>query len=140
LPLVRKYAINDEILLFQINYACNIRATPQKKAGRPPILTQAQELVEFVCVSKQNRRMSFAQLTAAMNFGVKKDAIRSALLKEGFHRRLAMRKPPISEKNRQLRLQWPLSMSQSKIQYTCVERINVMLPISVSWAPPLLVL
>jgi len=49
--------------------------------------------------------MSFAQLTEALDFGVKKDAIRSALLREGFYCRLAMRKPPISEKNRQLRLQ-----------------------------------
>ncbi|KAG4426967.1 hypothetical protein IFR05_017550, partial [Cadophora sp. M221] len=39
----------------QIRYACNARATPQKKTGRPPILTQAQveELVEFVCASTE---------------------------------------------------------------------------------------
>ena len=92
----------------QVNYACKetTQATPQKRSGRPPILTQAQveELVEFVCASKTNRRMSFAQLTEVLNFGVKKDAIRNTLLREGFHRRLAMRKPPISEKNRKLRL------------------------------------
>lgn len=94
----------------QISYACNVRATPQKKTGRPPVLTQAQveELVKFVCASRQNRRMSFAQLAEVLDFGVKKDAIRSALLREGFHRRLAMRKPPISEKNRQLRLAWAI--------------------------------
>ena len=55
--------------------------------------------------------MSFAQLAEALDFRVKEDAIRSALLREGFHRRLAMRKPPVSEKNRQLRLQWLLSTS-----------------------------
>ncbi|CZT48741.1 uncharacterized protein RSE6_09487 [Rhynchosporium secalis] len=90
----------------QINYTINTRATPKKKPGRPPILTQAQveELVEFVCASKQNRRMSYTQLANALEFGVKKDAIRSALLREGFHRRLAMRKPPISETNRKIRL------------------------------------
>lgn len=52
--------------------------------------------------------MSFVQLAAVLEFGVKKDAIRTALLREGFHRRLAMRKPPITEKNRQVRLQWAL--------------------------------
>ena len=52
--------------------------------------------------------MSFAQLADVLDYGVKKDAIRSALLREGFHRCLAMRKPPISEKNRQIRLQWAL--------------------------------
>jgi len=45
--------------------------------------------------------MSFQKLAEMMDFGVKKDIIRTALLKEGFHRRLAMRKPPITEKNRQ---------------------------------------
>ena len=93
----------------QITYTLkeSTRATPKKKSGRPPILAQAQveELVEFVCASKQNRRMSFTQLAEALDFGVKKDTIRSTLLGEGFYRRLAMRKPPISEKNRQLRLQ-----------------------------------
>ena len=89
----------------QIGLACQKRATPQKSTGRPPILSQAQveELVEFVCASSKNRRMSFQQLAEVMDFGVKKQAIRSALLQEGFHRRLAMRKPPITEKNRRLR-------------------------------------
>ena len=92
----------------QIRYAClSVKATPTKRSGRPPVLTQAQieELVEFVCASIQNRRMSFQKLAEVLDFGIKKQAIRSALLREGFHRRLAMRKPPISEKNRQLRLQ-----------------------------------
>lgn len=43
-----------------------------------------------------------------MDFGVKKQAIRTTLLREGFYRRLAMRKPPIIEKNQQIRLAWAL--------------------------------
>ena len=93
---------------YQIANACRqgSQSTPKKKSGCPPILTQAQikELVEFVCASSKNRRMSFQQLAEAMDFGVKKDAIRSAVLKEGFHRCLAMQKPPISETNRRHRL------------------------------------
>ena len=78
-----------------------VKATPQKRSGRPPILTQAQveELVEFVCASSINRRMSFQKLAEVMDWGVKKDAIYTALLREGFYRRLAMRKPLIIEKN-----------------------------------------
>ena len=84
------------------------KATPCKRSGRPPILTQAQieDLVEFVCASATNRRMSYQKLSEVIEFGVKKQTIRSALLREGFHRRLAMRKPPITEKNRVLRLAW----------------------------------
>lgn len=96
----------------QIQLACKPegRATPRKSTGRPPILTQAQveELVEFVCASSENRRMSFQKLAEVMDFGVKKQAIRSALLREGFHRRLAMRKPPISETNQKIRKAWAL--------------------------------
>ena len=50
--------------------------------------------------------MSFQKLAEVMDWGVKKDAIRTALLREGFYRRLAMRKPPITEKNRILRYNW----------------------------------
>jgi transposase len=88
--------------IHQVASACQVdRPTPRKRGGRPPLLTQAQveELVEFVCASTKNRRISFVQLAEVMDFGVKKQAIRTALLREGFHRRLAIRKPPITEKN-----------------------------------------
>ena len=93
--------------IYQIATVCQAeQATPKKRSGRPPVLTQAQveELVEFVCASATNRRMSFAKLAEVLDFGVRRDAIRNALLREGFHRRLAMRKPLIIEKNRRLRL------------------------------------
>ena len=41
-------------------------------------------------------------------------AIRAALGKEGFHWRLAMRKPPISERNRVIRLQ----LAQEHVNWT----------------------
>ncbi|RKF82147.1 hypothetical protein GcM3_027041 [Golovinomyces cichoracearum] len=94
----------------QIQYACNVRATAQKKECRPPAITQAQvdELVEFVCVSRHNRQTSFALFTEIFDFGIKKNAIRSALAHESFDSRLAMRKPPIPEKNRQIHLAWAI--------------------------------
>ena len=86
----------------QIEYALKQPATPKKSTGRPPLLSHAQveELIEFVYASKKNRRMSYKQLALALNFGVKEFAIRTALQHEGFYRRLAIRKPPILEKNR----------------------------------------
>ena len=93
----------------QIGGACynGAQATPRKRSGRPPILIQAQveELVEFVCALSTNRRMSYTKLAEVLDFGVKKDAIRTALVYEGFYCRLAIRKPPITEKNRRVRLQ-----------------------------------
>jgi hypothetical protein len=50
--------------------------------------------------------MSYEQL--ANEPESKKHTIRNALIKEGYHRRLAMRKPPISENNRATRLAWVL--------------------------------
>jgi hypothetical protein len=43
--------------------------------------------------------MWYERLAEELNWGVGKHAIRAALVKEGFHRRLAMRKPLISPKN-----------------------------------------
>ena len=50
--------------------------------------------------------MPFSKLAEVLDFGVKKNAIRTALLREGLHRRLAIRKPPISVKNQKLRKAW----------------------------------
>ena len=43
-------------------------ATVSKRTGRPRKLTaeQEEELVEFVCASKENRRMSFLQLSTVL--------------------------------------------------------------------------
>jgi len=92
----------------EIQYACTSPATPTKRSSGPPTLFQAQieDLIGYVCMSARNRRRSFQQLAEELDFGVGRKAIRAALVKEGFHRRLAMRKPPISECNRVIRLQW----------------------------------
>ena len=61
----------------QVYTAYTIRATPTKRPGRPPLLTQAQieELIEFVYASKENRRMSYNQLTKTLNFRIKRYTI-----------------------------------------------------------------
>jgi len=92
----------------QIQYACTSPPIPTKRPGRPPSLTQAQieDLIGYVWMSARNRRLSFQQLADELDLGVGRKAIRAALVKKGFHRCLAMRKPPISGRNRVIRLQW----------------------------------
>jgi len=79
---------------------------PNQRPSRPPILSQAQieDLVAYVCMSSRNRRLSFQQLAEELELGVGGKAVQAALIKEGFHRCLAMKKPPISERNQQIRL------------------------------------
>lgn len=110
--------------LRQIGTACTLRATPRKSKGRPPILTESQidELVDFVCATRANRRLSYEKVAEKMDFGVKKDAIRAALEKRGYHRRLAMSKPPISERNRVTRLAW----AQEHVGWTMDQWYNIL--------------
>jgi len=53
----------------QIQYACTSPATPTKRSGRPPVLTQAQieDLIGYVCMSFGNRRLSYQQLAEGIN-------------------------------------------------------------------------
>src|SRR2546423_11712002 len=86
--------------------------TPQKRSGRPPFITdeQLQELTAFVCTSKRTRRLPWNRLPLEYPMCTWKNAtessITSAMRRAGFRRRIGRRKPPISEKNRQLRLAW----------------------------------
>ena len=60
--------------------------TPKKKTGRPPLLDedQVQDLVAFVCASRQNRRMPLTRVAEMLGGG--HDSVRSALCREGFGR------------------------------------------------------
>ena len=107
-----KYSTIAEFLkvtLNQVQYACSHRPTPQKlRCGRKSTIDaiSRQFLVEFVCASKKNRQLPYNQIPWKLGWDVTEDAIRLALKKEGFSRRIARRKPPISETNRLLRLAW----------------------------------
>jgi transposase len=97
----------------QIEYTCqSSHPTPRRRSGRPPLLTEAQveELIEFVCASKANRRMAYRQIPKALGWSYTDYAIRYALRKAGFSRCIAWRKPKLSEVNIQKRLA------------TCIER------------------
>jgi hypothetical protein len=90
----------------QVNYACNTKATPTKRSGRPTLLTPGQidQLIEFISQSKEHRRMPFWKVAIEIGFGVGEHTIRRTLARAGYTRHIALRKPPISETNRKLRL------------------------------------
>ncbi len=77
-----------------------------RSTGRPRVMTpeQEEELVSYVCASKKTRRMGFLELSIALFNGVfGMWLIKHALYRLGFRRRVARRKPPLSEKNKRLR-------------------------------------
>ena len=97
------------IIIRQVQYTCTHRPTPQKHTrGRKLKINDfsLQILIQFVCASKRNRQMPFWQIPLELGWDVSAEAIRAALKKAGYARRLARKKPFISEKNRRLRLAW----------------------------------
>lgn len=94
----------------QAEYACQHPLTPKKRKGRPSMLTQEQidEIITWICYSKANRRASWMQIPILMGLNVSYYCVRTALRNAGFSRRVARRKPPISEKNRRARLAWAI--------------------------------
>ena len=84
-------------------------ATAGRSTGRPRTLTpkQEDELVQYVTSSKKARRMGFLELSMVLFAGTYGMwLIKHALYRLGFRRRVARKKPPITEKNRKLRLAW----------------------------------
>ena len=78
-------------------------AAVQPRSGRPKAMstTQEQELIDFVCASKENRRMTFLQLSMTLfNGSFGRSCIKRCLYRHGFGRRITRKKPPISEENR----------------------------------------
>ncbi|KAI0996180.1 hypothetical protein K3495_g11999 [Podosphaera aphanis] len=85
------------------------RVSPQHRSRRPSSLSSAyvEKLEAFVCSCRETRQMSFLEL--ALHFrqwGVGEFAIRNALRKRGYERRLPRRCPPLTENHRSVRLFW----------------------------------
>ena len=87
------------------------QVTPRKRSGRPPILSPAQvdELIEFVTASKRNRRMPYWRLPQELGWSCSEWAISGALKRAGFRRHPALKKPLITERTRQKRLEFALA-------------------------------
>lgn len=106
----------------RVKYALKEPDTPKKPTGRPPKLDTEQRriLVDYVCTSKATRRMTFKELSQEFCYWeCGPEAIENALKREGFGLRSAMRKPPISEKNRKLRLKFAKEHRDWTFQQWC---------------------
>ena len=92
---------------FQVQYATKHRVTPQKRrCGLKALLDTPtrRRIADFITSSRRTRRMPFIQVSEELHLFVSESVMRRAMQKEGIFRRLARGKPPISEKNRLLRL------------------------------------
>ncbi|KAJ6781189.1 hypothetical protein PWT90_05966 [Aphanocladium album] len=81
--------------------------TPSPRKGRPLAMTddQVDELVAYVMTSRRTRQMTYLDLSLQLfNNQFSPSIIKRMLYRQGFRRRVARRKPPISEKNRVRRL------------------------------------
>lgn len=93
----------------QVEYALEHRLTPQKQrcGARPKLNTpQRKRLVEWVTSNKATRRQDWYAIPALLGYNVGIEAIRNALDKENYVRRVARQKPPLNEWQRAVRLRW----------------------------------
>lgn len=92
----------------QVKYSIRANSlTPKRRSRRPLDMTQVQvdQLVLYVMGSKATRRMTYLELSLRLfNSQFSQHVIRRMLWQQGFRRRVARRKPPISEANRVKRL------------------------------------
>jgi transposase len=104
----RQIARELNITRRQVQYAKDHPPTPEKRSGRPSVLTseEVDEIEAWVCSSKEARRTRWDGIPQALGLDHSHYTIRRALRKRGFCRRVARRKPPISEVNRLARLAW----------------------------------
>ena len=92
---------------YQVQYAASHRITPQKRRCGPKALLNTptrRRVTDFITSSRRTRRMPFIQVSEELHLFVSESVMRRAMQKEEIFRRLARAKPPISEKNRLLRL------------------------------------
>lgn len=95
----------------QVQYALESRPTPQRHAcGRKAILDipRRKQLIEWVTSSRESRYTPWIEIPSILGWNCGEKAIRTAMKKEGYTRAVSRKKPPLSEQNRQIRLQWAL--------------------------------
>ncbi len=91
------------------NYKKQNLTTAMSRSGRPKLLTErnTRQLTKIV---KNNRNNTLDEITeelnSSLNLSVSKRTVQRTLHQEGYHGRVAKKKPFISEKNRKKRLGW----------------------------------
>lgn len=101
----------------QVQLACQAgRPSPKKPPGQRRKLSEERldEIIEFITASKEGRRMTYDQLIEALQLLVSRETLRKALARRRYHRCKALRKPPISERTRELRL----TFAQEHVNWT----------------------
>jgi len=71
----------------------------------------------FVTSCALNRRMTWQQIVNQMRLEVSARTVQRALAREGYHKRVAMRKPPLTERHRAARIRF----AQLHINWTTLE-------------------
>jgi hypothetical protein len=118
----------------QIKYAIEHPLTPKKQScGRRPFLHTPRRkfLIDWVCNSKINRRIPWEEIPEILGWPCGIDAIRTAFKKEGYARRNARTRPPISEKNRILRVEF----AEEHVNWTDDQWANILWS-DKTWAKP----
>jgi hypothetical protein len=95
----------------QVCYVIQYRFTPQKyRTGRRVILNipQRKKLIQWVTTSKENRQTPWADIFQILGWECGEKVIRTTLKKEGYARRVARKKCPLTEENRLARLAWAI--------------------------------
>ena len=93
----------------QVRYAIDHRLTPQRKArGRKALLDtpHRKRLIEWVTTSEANRRIKWIDIPSQLGWDCGEKTIRAAFKKEGYARRIARRKPPLTARHKADRLAW----------------------------------
>ncbi|KAJ5095272.1 transposable element tc1 transposase [Penicillium argentinense] len=90
--------------------AAHKRPTPRKTCGRARKLSEEQldEIIDFISSSKETRRLPYNQVIQELQLSISVETLRRALAKRGYHRCNALRKHPLSDRTRALRLNWAL--------------------------------
>ena len=93
----------------QVYYALNYRLTPQHcNSGRHFFFSilQRKRLIQWVTAFAENRRIPWAEIPPILGWTCGEKAIRAAFKKEGYVRRVACCKPPLTDKHKRDWLDW----------------------------------
>uniref|UniRef100_A0A093VG25 Transposable element Tc1 transposase n=1 Tax=Talaromyces marneffei PM1 TaxID=1077442 RepID=A0A093VG25_TALMA len=95
----------------QVQYTCQSQqATPKKARGRTPKLSEedVDRGIDWISSSKRTRRMPYYKVIRELDLPIGATALARALKKRGYTRCKALRKPPLSDEHKRVRLAWAL--------------------------------
>ncbi|CBF89682.1 uncharacterized protein ANIA_10066 [Aspergillus nidulans FGSC A4] len=118
----------------QVQYTCqNEQSTPRKPPGQRPKLSEEDmdNIITFISSSQRTRRLSYKRVIEELNLPCGETALARALKKRGYSRCKALRKPPLSDDTKRVRLAWALE----HVNWT-IEQWNRILWSDETWVTP----